>query len=80
MTQRLKAVYQRGAFVPREACNLPEDSEVELVVEGPYIIGPRETDPEERKRILKTIVDSMRKNPFPPGAPRFDREQLHDRR
>ena len=81
MAQRLKAIYQNGAFVPQSPCDLPENSEVELVIEGPHVLPPLVTDPEERKRILEQLVQRMRSNPIPANAPRrFTREELHERR
>jgi predicted DNA-binding antitoxin AbrB/MazE fold protein len=80
MSQRVRAVYQNGAFIPQEPCDLPENSEVELIIENPHIIPPTVTDPEERKRILKRMVERMRANPIPANAPRFTREELHERR
>jgi predicted DNA-binding antitoxin AbrB/MazE fold protein len=80
MSQRVRAIYQKGAFIPQEPCNLPENSEVELIIENPHIIPPAVTDPEERKRILSELVQNMRDNPIPANAPRFTREELHERR
>ena len=81
MVQRLRAIYQNGAFVPQSPCDLPENSEVDLVIEGPRALAPLVTDPEERKRILDQLVDRMRANPIPADAPRhFTREELHERR
>jgi predicted DNA-binding antitoxin AbrB/MazE fold protein len=80
MSQRLKAIYQNGAFIPQGPCDLPENSEVELIIESPRVLPPKVTDPEERKRILKELVQNMRDNPIPANAPRFTREELHERR
>ena len=81
MAQRLRAIYQNGAFVPQSPCDLPENSEVDLVIERPHVLPPLVTDPEERKRILEQMVERMRSNPIPAGAPRhFTREELHERR
>ncbi|MDT5123009.1 MAG: hypothetical protein QOC96_2491 [Acidobacteriota bacterium] len=81
MVQRLKAVYQNGAFIPQAPCDLPEGSEVELTIHNPYTIPPSVTDPEERKRILEELIQNMRDNPIPANAPaRFTREELHERR
>ena len=80
MAQRLKAIYQNGAFIPQSPCDLPENSEVDLVIEKPHILPPLETDPEERKRILEELVQNMRDNPIPADAPHFTREELHERR
>ena len=81
MVQRLKAVYQNGAFIPQAPCDLPENSEVELIIEVPGVLPPTVTDPEERKRILEELIQNMRDNPIPANAPaRFTREELHERR
>lgn len=80
MSQRLRAIYQGGAFIPQSPCDLPENSEVELIIEAPRVIPPSVTDPEERKRILARMVERMRANPIPANAPRFTREELHERR
>ncbi|HEX8721456.1 MAG TPA: antitoxin family protein [Pyrinomonadaceae bacterium] len=81
MSQTLKAIYRDGAFIPQTPCDLPEGAEVELVVRDPHTIPPKVTDPEERRRILKEVVENMRANPLPADAPRrFTREELHERR
>jgi predicted DNA-binding antitoxin AbrB/MazE fold protein len=80
MSQRLKAIYREGVFIPQTPCDLPEDSEVELIIEEPRVIPPTVTDPEERAKILREIVQNMRENPIPADAPRFTREELHERR
>jgi predicted DNA-binding antitoxin AbrB/MazE fold protein len=81
MAQRLRAIYQNGAFVPQSPCDLPENSEVDLVVERPHLLPPLVTDPDERKRILRRMVERMRNNPIPADAPQhFTREELHERR
>jgi len=79
MSQRLKAVYQEGAFRPLEPCNLPEASEVELTIEGPFVVHPEVRESKEQARILKTVVRRMQKNPIPADAPRLTREALHER-
>ncbi|HEV7475319.1 MAG TPA: antitoxin family protein [Pyrinomonadaceae bacterium] len=81
MAQRLRAIYQNGAFVPQSPCDFPENSEVELVVERPHVLPPLVSDPADRKRILERLVERMRSNPIPADAPRhFTREELHERR
>ncbi|MDT4954529.1 MAG: hypothetical protein QOJ02_2667 [Acidobacteriota bacterium] len=80
MVQRLKAVYQNGAFIPQAPCDLPEGSKVELTIHDPDVIPPSVTDPEERKRIINRMVERMRANPIPANAPHFTREELHERR
>jgi predicted DNA-binding antitoxin AbrB/MazE fold protein len=80
MSHRVRAIYRRGTFIPQEPCDLPENSEVELTIESPHSIPPAVTDPQERKRILSELIENMRNNPIPAGAPRFTREELHERR
>lgn len=80
MSQRIKAVFHDGTFVPHQPCDFPEGTEFELILERPNILPPQEKDPEERKRILKELVQDMRQNPFPENAPRFTREEMHERR
>jgi len=79
MNAPLRAVYRNGVFVPETACELPENSQVELIVQGPVIIPPSVADSQERARIRKGVVERMRQNPIPADAPRFTREQLHER-
>lgn len=81
MSQRLKAVYQNGAFIPHAPCDLPENSEVELTIHDPRDLPPTVTDPAERERIMAELIQNMRDNPIPADAPRrFTREELHERR
>ena len=80
MGQIIKAVFHNGAFVPQQPCNFPEGAEVELIINAPYTVPPQITDPEERKRVLSEVVESMRNNLFPENAPRFTREEIHERR
>ena len=79
MSQRLRATFHLGAFIPQQPCEIPEGSEVELIVEGTTILAPEETDPETRRLILIELVESIRRHPFPRGTPLFTREELHDR-
>jgi hypothetical protein len=80
MSQRVKAVYHKGAFVPQLPFSLPEDTEVELTIDDPFTVPPEITDPEQRTRFIEEIVRSMQSNPIPVNAPRFTREELHERR
>jgi predicted DNA-binding antitoxin AbrB/MazE fold protein len=79
VTATLRAVYRNGVFIPETACDLPEDSQVELTVQGPVVVPASVTDPEQRALIRKQLVERMRRNPVPKDAPRFTREQLHER-
>jgi predicted DNA-binding antitoxin AbrB/MazE fold protein len=79
MSKSLKAIYRRGAFVPKTPCHLPEDSEVELIIQGPAVTQPEIVDPKERANILTNLVARMQQNMLPQAAPRFTRESLHER-
>lgn len=45
-----------------------------------HILPPEIITPEERAQTIEAIVQSMQSNPIAPNAPRFTREELHDRR
>lgn len=79
MAQNLKAIYRNGAFIPQTPCDLPEGTEVRLIIEAPNLLPPMERDPEERKRIIKRMLERMKANPIPASAPHFTREELHER-
>jgi AF2212-like len=79
MSKRLKAVYRRGAFIPKTPCHLPEDSEVELIVQGPAVTQPEIIDSKERATILSNLVARMQQNALPQTAPLFTRESLQER-
>ena len=80
MTRLLSAVYRNGAFIPDESCDLPENARVDLLVQGPFLTGPEVTDVVERAAILREVTTRMTGNPLPKEAPRFTRDELHDRR
>jgi hypothetical protein len=40
---------------------------------------PEVTTPEERARILENVVERMKRNPLPSNAPRFSRDEMHER-
>lgn len=78
MPDTIHAIFKGGAFLPKEPVNLAEGDNVTLQyekdTEPPFV-----TDPEERKRLLKQVFERMASNPIPPNAPRFTRDELHDR-
>jgi AF2212-like len=76
----IRAVFRDGKFIPQEPCELPDAAEVQLTVEQPNITPPKITDPAQRARMLKEVVQRMMANPIPADAPRFTREELHERR
>lgn len=80
MPHSIKAVYHKGVFVPQEPCNIPEGLEVEVIIQGPLLLPPEIKGAEEKKRILRSIVERTQQNALPTGAPRLTREALHDRR
>lgn len=80
MSQRVRFVFRDGVFIPQQPCDLPEGSEVQLTVDDPYTIPPEITEPTERAAQLKDLVLRMRENPIPHDAPRFTRDELHERR
>ncbi len=80
MTYRMKAVYRDGAFVPETRCELPENTEVDLLVQDSSRVSSAMTDPEQRGAVLRRITERMRRNPLPAEAPRFTRDELHERR
>ena len=79
MIERIRAVYRDGVFRPATPCDLPENYEVELLVQDTTMRDPCVSDPDERIHILRRIAERMQKNPLPPGAPRFSRDELHER-
>lgn len=81
MPQRvLKAIYRHGTFILQSACELPEGTEVELLVQSPEIVPPLISDTEIKKQFLQSLVERMQQNPIPSSAPRFTRDMLHERR
>jgi hypothetical protein len=77
---KVRAVVRDGKFIPLEPCTLPEASEVDLVVQPSGNIPPSVTDPAERAAILQEVVARMKANRIPAGAPKFTRDELHERR
>lgn len=80
MIEHIRAIYREGAFHPMVPCSIPEEAEVDLVVAAkvPGVSTPPGAS--ERSQLLKQLTERMRSNPLPASAPRFDREQLHERR
>jgi len=80
MPQALKAIYRNGAFILQTAFELPEGTEVELLVQPPQVASPPISDLETKRQFLKALTERMQQNPIPLNAPRFTREMLHERR
>lgn len=80
MPPTLKAVYRNGTFILETACNLPEGSEVELLIQSSSIVSPPISNVESKQRFLNLLISRMQQNPIPSNAPRFTREMLHEGR
>ena len=80
MYQKARAIYRRGTFIPQQPCNIPEESEVELIIQGPLVLPPGVTNPLEKAHLLKIVAERMQQNPIPAGAPPLTRSELHGRR
>lgn len=80
MAQVLKAIYRNGAFILQTDFEMPEGTEVELLIQSPLVVSPLITDLETKRKFLKSLIERMQQNPIPMNAPRFTREILHERR
>ena len=74
------ATYRDGAFHPDEPCDLPEGTRV-MVGETLNGVSPAlESDPVERRRIIKALLADMKKNPLNLASHGLSRDELHERR
>lgn len=80
MPEALNAIYSNGAFILETPYNLPEGTEVEILIKSSQPLPPPISAPVEKQRFLKPLVERMQQNPIPFNAPRFTREMLHERR
>lgn len=81
MIDTVTAVFENGAFRPESPVELPEGSRVVLSIANASGIAPPAVESaEERRRILREVVERMMRNPIPPDSPRFTRDELHERR
>jgi len=78
--QALKAIYRNGTFILQSAFELPEGTEVELLVQSPHVVSPLISGVEVKKQFLKSLVEGMQQNQIPLSTPRFTRDMLHERR
>ena len=78
--QALKAIYRNGTFILQSAFELPEETEVELLIQSPHVVSPLLSGVEVKKQFLKSLVERMQQNPIPLNAPRSTRDMLHERR
>lgn len=79
MSQALKAIYRNGTFILQTVCNIPEGTEVELIIQSPDVVSPPISN-SDQQRFLKALVERMQQNSIPLNAPHFTREMLHERR
>lgn len=79
MPQALKATYRNGAFILQTVYELPEGTEVELLIQSAPVVPSPISDPETKQQFLKSLVERMQQNPIPLNAPQFTREMLHER-
>jgi hypothetical protein len=80
MLDHVRAVFRDGAFYPVTPYAAPENLEVNLTIRPAGLEPPLIKDPEERKRILKALTERMKQRTLAPDAPRFTRDELHERR
>ena len=80
MPETLKAIYHNGAFILKTPYDLPEGTEVEIVIKSSQLLPPQISDIAEQQRFIKALVERMQQNIIPFNAPRFTREMLHERR
>jgi predicted DNA-binding antitoxin AbrB/MazE fold protein len=78
MSQTLKAIYRNGTFILQTAFELPEGTEVELLVQSPQVVPPPISDLEIKRQFLKSLIERMQQNPIPLNAPQFTRERILD--
>jgi hypothetical protein len=80
MEQKVRAIYRVGVFVLQEPCDVTEESEVELIIQGPLVLSPEVTGPVEKACLLKIVAERVQQNPIPAGVPCLTREELHEHR
>ncbi len=76
-------IYRDGAFVPitnGDELDVPENTEVELIVHNPAVLPATAINDEERERALRALMESWEQHPLAPDAPRLTRDELHERR
>ncbi len=78
--QRVHAVFTNGAFVPNEPYDLPEGTEVDLFISTEGRMEEPLAPPQDRGQIMARLIERMSSEKLSPDAPRFTRDELHDRR
>jgi hypothetical protein len=80
MSQVLKVVYRNNTSALNLTFELPEKTEVELLIQAPKVVEPPISNLEAKRQFLKSLIERMQQNPIPMNAPRFMREMLYERR
>ena len=80
MTGPIQATFRDGVFIPTLPCAIPDNASVELFVETESTAAPVPMSVAERAQRLAALVARMKSRPFPTNAPRFTRDELHERR
>jgi len=71
MSQALKAIYRNGTFVLQTTFELPEETEVELLIQPTHVVSPPISSKEAKLKFLKSLVERIQKNPIPLNSPQF---------
>jgi hypothetical protein len=61
MTEKLKAIYRDGTFIPQANFSLPNNTEVELSIYRYCSLQSDIIDPEARKEVLNNLLQRMKK-------------------
>ncbi|MBD1868133.1 antitoxin family protein [Cyanobacteria bacterium FACHB-471] len=69
MPQALKAIYCNGKFILQTAFELPEGTEVELLIESTQVLSPPIADVETKRQFLEWLIERMQQNPIPTNTP-----------
>lgn len=84
MLEIVKTVFRNGAFFPKTPIELPEETEVEIVVEKAALNSNgdlSQTETGMRQNIMAEFIKRASSRTISDDAPyRFNREELHERR
>lgn len=81
MLDPINAVYRDGVFHPVEPCSLPDNMPVVVYLQQKgRLAPPTVSDPAERRRLMDELIADFETRTLAPDAPRFTRDELHERR
>jgi hypothetical protein len=60
MSQKLKAIYKDGTFIPKANCSLPNNTAVELSIYRARSADSDIIDPDVRKEVLYSLLQRMK--------------------